>query len=238
MEILEPILLKSNFEEVNDILSNLKTVDDPNINPAEAVLPTTEKIITKARRVKLDSEELRKLKKEYEELNTTKHPKHIKMLPEILEEADIYEEVHRINEKAHSQMEEDIEGSFDIDGEESKSKNGKLQRPNSADIFKLVTPRHPNYRVNSNTFFYKVQSEKSIQGFHRLDSNNSNRASQLKLPPIFDTKNRANINADILQNFNLEASFDLEAPKREPTPRMSNGGMHKSYNSVKLDGHR
>ena len=61
MEILQSTLLKWNFEEVNDILSNLRTWDDPDIKPSLCVLPDTEKILNKARKIKLDPSELQKL---------------------------------------------------------------------------------------------------------------------------------------------------------------------------------
>lgn len=112
-----------------------------------AVLPNIERIINKARRVKLDPEELRSLKKEYLELQAeaanSKIIKQIKMLPQILEEDDIYEEVNKINAKAHSVHDDEQEGSFEFkDGSYEKSLT-KPQRPNSADLYNIGIKINP-----------------------------------------------------------------------------------------------
>ena len=138
MTILENVLLKWNFEEVNDILSNLRTVDDTNANSNQAWLPNTEKIILKARNIKLDTEELRSLKNEYLEIQkeTEKFKDNVRtqnVLPKILEEAEIYEEVKKYDIKALSQQDEDddsLEVYEDVDDKSPK----KLRRPNSAEM--------------------------------------------------------------------------------------------------------
>ena len=138
MTILENVLIKWNFEEVNDVLSNLRTIDDTNTTTTQTWLPNTEKIITKARNIKLDAEELRSLKNEYLEMQKEvdkikDHSRYHNLLPKILEEAEIYEEVKKYDIKALSQQDENddsLEVVEDIDDMSPK----KLRRPNSAEM--------------------------------------------------------------------------------------------------------
>ena len=67
------------------------------------MLPSTEKIISKARKITLDHEELQLLKKEYEETQALNiQMRKIRALPQILEEDDIYEEMNKIQGKIKS----------------------------------------------------------------------------------------------------------------------------------------
>lgn len=252
MEILEPVLLKANFEEVNDILSNLRTCDDPDIDPKKAVLPNIERIINKARRVKLDPEELRSLKNEYLELQAQaanfNNIRQIKMLPQILEEDDIYEEVNKMTAKAHSVHGDDIEGSFEYKEGSNEKSLTKPQRPNSADLynigikinpytneregFTLLRPHSIRCRPTINTMIINVQSTKSLKGFRDSAGDSLDSASHLKLPPIFDNNKKKHITEAMLKNLNIETSFDLNAKVNDSVlyPKAS---FHRANKSVK-----
>jgi hypothetical protein len=252
MEILETTLLKWNFEEVNDVLSNLRTIDDPDIDPSQAVLPNTEKIINKARKVKLSAEELRKLKKEYDELvaeSAIYTYRQIKMLPQILEEEDIYEEVNKMHQnKAHSFNDDELEHSFDLTEEEEK-KEWQDKRPNSADLYHngpsvnawgnenflpFCLNKEWNDRVSSKTIYVQVKSRTSWKGVKYTSEESIRSSSNLKLPPIFNNKQQDNINVDILKNLNIETSFDLGTKPKEiyPTSNLSYNRTNKSVKNI------
>ena len=226
MEILKTTLLKWNFEEVNDILSNLRTCDDPNIQPSQAVLPSTEKIISKARKITLDHEELQLLKKEYEETQALNiQMRKIRALPQILEEDDIYEEMNKIQGKiksifyanhlfiAHSALDEDEE-DFN-ENEETKFYEEKHQRPNSAALIdeRLRTnlnqhdpfwlnhePNTIRWREAKSTMYVKVGRNKNpTKGFSRSFMKNKDNFDSSKLPPIFDNQEQKEINLGILK---------------------------------------
>lgn len=248
MEILEPVLLKANFEEVNDVLSNLCTSDDPDIDANKAVLPGTEKIITKARKIKLDTQELRVLKEEYEVMQINYQNHQIKMLPQIMEEDNIYEEVDKINsQRAISAPDDDIDDSLDFK-RNSKDQGLYGQRPNSANFNTGYLDAGMNsqnrsfaqynnagsllYRPASHTIFVPVKSKKSANGINNFSENSFHIQSSDRLPPIFNNKDQKNINEKILKDLNIETSFDL-GNKSKDKSLLPRGSLHRPHKSVK-----
>ncbi|CAI2386137.1 unnamed protein product [Moneuplotes crassus] len=241
MEILESTLLKCNFEEVNEILSNLRTKDDPDLQDSAAVLPSTEKIMLKARKIKLAHEELQALKKEYElATSQNRQIKRIKTLPKIMEEEDIYEEV----KKMHSQ-------SFDedcilLDNDDSQSDQKKYERRNSIGMVRIRTgntledDEHLyNDEILGNRRYRKVKSTMRIRVNHlnsRLESQNSVKKDSLpqntlELPPIFDNKEQKDVTAGFLKNLSIESSFENGSKKEESMINPS-AALHKSQKSL------
>lgn len=226
----------------------MRTVDDPDIKTNKAVLPSTERIINKARKIKIGTEELRLLKNEYQEIQEKLgyvKVKQIKMLPQILEEEDIYEEVKKIKNKAHS-----LQGDSDIDSldeEDYKINENFTQRHNSADLYNngptvkldeersfLITHANSNnYKVveAAKTMYVQVHRSRSIQGFKSISGNVSETPTNMKLPPIFDDKEQKDINKNILKNLNLETSFDMGPKSMENS--MINPKAHRENKSVK-----
>lgn len=236
MEILEPILVKCNFEEVNDILSNLRTQDDNEFDRQHSLLPNSERIIAKARNIKLSTEELRALKKEYLDLQAEQlknKTRNVKILPQILEEAEIYEEVKQIKAKALSQQDDDSD-EFEQDLS-NHDKNQKVQRPNSAEFGRGCISFSKSVRSPSNPLLINVNGTKSIQGFRDFANDSYHESSHLKLPPIVDTKQKGKLNADILKHLNIETSFELQSSHKDSVPQLYKTTLHKSHKSVKYD---
>jgi len=234
MEILEKTLLKWNFEEVNDVLSNLKTIDDPNVNPSQAHLPNIERIINKARSIKLNSEELGNLKKEYESLN--QNIKRIKILPQILEEADIYEEVEKMYKKANSLQEDEFDNEL-IGNEDWKESFLKSERPASAERRFYFNISHSKWIVYPEQQSKRMKSSRSLKGFRDFISPlGIEIGSHLRLPPINDNKqNRERFAQDILKKFNEEGnSFDTVPNKFSRTPRILANIIHRQQKSTPI----
>jgi hypothetical protein len=229
MEILEKTLLKSNFEEVNDILSNLRTIDDPGIQPEQAILPNIERIINKARSIKLDAQELRNLKQEYEDMN--KSIKRIKVLPRILEESDIYEEVERMNQKANSANGDDIPNDLQLD-EDIKNEDLRSDRPNSADNFdiKLSSSRAAIYPMPLNLTSKSTKLVKPIN-----DSMIQDIESYKNLPTLGDSYLMKEFDSEVLKKNSNEHSFDIGHNRLSQTPKIFGTVMHKAQKSSPLD---
>ncbi|CAI2386358.1 unnamed protein product [Moneuplotes crassus] len=243
MEILQLTLLKCNFEEVNEILSNLRTMDDPDLQGETAVLPSTEKIMLKARKIKLKHKELEDLKKEYEQLaSQNDQMKHIKTLPRILEEEDIYEEV----KKMHSQSFD--ENGFLIDIEECKSPNKRYERRNSTGILWIKTGSsleeedyiegeqptgQRKYRKIKNTMRVRVNKKNSKIKPKKSLRKDSIIHNTSKLPPIHDDKQQKDITAGFLRNLSIGSFFETESKIGE-MKKKSSTTMHKSLKSLRI----
>lgn len=195
-------------------------------------LPNIEKIIAKSRNIKLKSEELRQLKKEYEDLN--KNIKRIKVLPRILEEADIFEEVDKINKMANSLPDEDCNSDFEFSNEDIKNDVEKNGRPNSADDLEHMATSSiaavhplPMYTVN--------QPPNSARSKINRNADMNTHIDLMNLPPILENYQRGTFDADILNKTNDANSFELPGYRVSKTPKLYLQGMHKPHKSIPIN---